>query len=81
VVCVFVFKFFIRGLKMCGGGRAGEAAQQLRALVAFAEDPSSIPRTHIGQLTTACNPSCRESDTSTCTHTHSPPPNICTQLK
>lgn len=43
MVCVFVFKFFIRGLKMCGGGRAGEAAQQLRALVAFAGDSYLVP--------------------------------------
>lgn len=46
MVCVFVFKFFIRGLKMCGGGRAGEAAQQLRALAALIKDPGLLPTPH-----------------------------------
>jgi hypothetical protein len=38
---------------------AGEMAQWLRALAALAEDPSSIPSTHI-QLTTVHNCSSRE---------------------
>lgn len=31
-----------------------EMAQQLRVLAALPEDPSSVPSTHTGRLTTAC---------------------------
>ena len=47
MVCVFVFKFFIRGLKMCGGGRAGEAAQWVKCLMCKGEDLcSDLQRSH-----------------------------------
>lgn len=37
-------------------------AQGLRECVALAEDPSSVPSTHIGRVTTSFNLSPRESD-------------------
>lgn len=36
---------------------AGEVAQHLTALAAFAEGQSLIPSTHVGNLTTSCSPS------------------------
>ena len=35
----------------------------LRALIAVAEDPILVPRTHVGQLTTTCDYSSRGSHT------------------
>lgn len=43
---------------------AGEAAGQLRALVAPVEDVNLVPRTHTMPLTIACNSNSAGSDTS-----------------
>lgn len=58
--------------KEWGGGRdTGKMAPWRRMYTAIPEDPSSIPRTRIRQLTRDCNPSARGSDPmSTCTHMH-----------
>ena len=53
--------------------RDGEPTQHLRVLVAFPEKPSSVPSTHMGQLTTTCNFSSRAPKvflSSMGTHTH-----------
>lgn len=51
----------------------GEISQRLRALAALPDRQGSVPSTHIGQLTTACNSRSRGSITllqspSACTH-------------
>ena len=42
-----------------GEPEAREMVHQLRALAALPKDLSSVPNTHIGQLTTTCNSSSR----------------------
>lgn len=61
---------------------AGQAAQRLLASTVLTKDSSSGPGTHIRQLTSMCNSSCRGSDALaalflilqapalTCTHTY-----------
>jgi hypothetical protein len=41
----------------------GEMSQLLGALSALPESPSSVPSTHVGQLTTFCNSSSRGLET------------------
>jgi hypothetical protein len=43
--------------------RAGAIVQWVRALTAFAEDPSSIPGIHMRGLTATCNSRPRDFDT------------------
>ena len=52
-----------QGKSMKEGHVTEEKAQRFRVLTALSEDLGSIPSTHIGQLTTACDSSSRESDT------------------
>jgi hypothetical protein len=56
--------------------RAREMAQGLRAVAALPEDPSSVPKNHIRESTTACSSSSRTmlllASVDTCTHMHKP---------
>lgn len=51
---------------------AGEISQQLRVWAALPKDPSLALSTHVGQITTACNSSSRETDTGTWTQVYKP---------
>jgi hypothetical protein len=50
--------------------RAGEMVQWVRVLVALTKDKTSVPRTQVGWLTSACNSSCHRASVLAFTRTH-----------